>query len=352
MAKPQKIRGILGRIRAIGDCLQRAWTGGCRVDRSPQRRILRVEELEARVALDGAGNTIQTARSVGTLGSGQIRTYRDAVSPADKLDFYKVKVASALSFETELSGLKGNADLQLLAANRRVLAASSHNGKTNEVVQQVLAPGTYYLRVSAVGRANTPYTLALSATLIPQQGVYEVAVRGTTYSGNTNFLLPSTSFAPYQTFALNGLLIVTSTVDTANASNNGLNGRDVALNTGNIGLGGAGVMQYATNTLLHRLFGGSSGQNAAVDMAYVSTNARAGTIEVQVDTRRARISQLNTLFRGGGLLALPFQITAGTMHLRFTDGGRRLSGTLTFYGEGYIEAGTAAVQATFEGRLR
>jgi hypothetical protein len=148
------------------------------------------------------------------------------------------------------------------------------------------------------------------------------------------------------------VLAMSSTIDTTNASNNGLNGRDIGINTGNIGLGGAGVFEYATNTLLHQLWGGNDGQGAAIDLAYVSTDEAGGRITIQADTNKARISQLNTMFRSGGLLALPFQIIAVAIDINFFDGGTRIVGSVSLWGEGYIEAGTAAITANFEGQLR
>ncbi len=197
------------------------------------------------------------------------------------------------------------------------------------------------------GGSSTP-----SPSAIPASGVYNIYVTGTTYYGSTSRLSSATQFYTSQSFATYGTMAITPTIDTTNASNNGLNGRDVGFNTGNIGVGGAGVFEYATNTALHRLWGGNSGQSSAVDMARVTTDTQSGRIRIEGDVNLARVSQLNTMFRSGGLLAMPFQIVAIIIDMRFTDGGRRVEGTITMAGEGYIEAGTAAISATFQGTLR
>jgi hypothetical protein len=191
-----------------------------------------------------------------------------------------------------------------------------------------------------------------ATSLIPAQAVYDIAITGNTYSGSTNFLSSATTFNFPIAFSRTGVVVVTETIDETNASGNGLNARDIALVTGNIGVGGAGVLQFATNSALHQLFGGNFSQAASLDVAFVTTNTQAGTIRVTVDNTIARTTQLNTLFRTGGLLALPFQITFGIIDLQFTNGGRDLDGSLTLFGEGFIEAGTAAVQATFSGTRR
>jgi hypothetical protein len=175
---------------------------------------------------------------------------------------------------------------------------------------------------------------------------------GTTYYGDTNFLSAFTHFSAYQTFGLYGSLILTPTIDPYNASNNGVNPHDVAINTGNIGLGGAGVLEYATNTYLHQYFGGNESQAAAVDVANVSEDDGAGTMTVNPDSNTARISQLNVMYVSDGLLSTGYQIIAGQIDLQFSNGGTEVSGTLTLYGEGFIEAGTVAIQASFSGSLQ
>jgi hypothetical protein len=111
------------------------------------------------------------------------------------------------------------------------------------------------------------------------------------------------------------------------------------------------VVEFATNTILHRLYGGSDAQAGALDLARVSVDDAAGHLTGTVDSRLARSSALNSMFRGGGLLALPFQIVAGDFGIEFLDGGRRVRGYFELYGEGYVEAGTASVVLLFEGEF-
>jgi hypothetical protein len=204
-------------------------------------------------------------------------------------------------------------------------------------------------------QANTssPVNSANSAILqIPIQAGYDIVMSGTTYYGDTNFLSSSTHFTPFQEFNLAGLLFVTPTQDPNNASRNGVNLRDVIINTGNIGIGGAGVLQYATNTRLHQIFQGNASQGATVDVAIVSTDLAAGTIQIRPDPNIARTSQLNTMFRSGGLTANPYNILDGLLSIQFSNNGTRIDGTLELYGTGYIYPGTTAISARFSGTVR
>jgi len=187
------------------------------------------------------------------------------------------------------------------------------------------------------------------------RAVYNLSVSGSTYFGNTSFLSPQTRYSLANNFRLGGTLVVDPGILPSNltSSANGRNAKDLILQVG----GGpyssvrpaAGAAQFATNSVLHRLFGGGSSQNAAIDVAYVNTNQSAGTIDLQVDSNISRTVSLNSFLRTGGLLASPAQVLSGNMNLRFSNGGRNVTGSVTFYGSGYIQPGTGAYTATFSG---
>jgi hypothetical protein len=199
----------------------------------------------------------------------------------------------------------------------------------------------------------TPAPTPTPAALIPSQATaYNVTVVGTTYYGTANFLQNAPSFTPAYNFNRSGVFVVTPTIPPSNFGANGINPYDIALSTGPAGSVGAGVLEYATNTALHQLFGGNFAQGAAIDVAYVSADPGKGTIQVKHDPNPARISQLNSFVVSNSLTANAYQVLAGEVDVQFSNGGRHVSGTVTLYGEGYIEAGTAAIKATFEGNAR
>jgi hypothetical protein len=352
------------------------------------------------------GSTFQTASDLGMLSPGRQLMTGGVLNSTNRQSFDKFETASPVVVDGLLAGLRSKAMVQLLASNGQVLASAGPGG--TESFDQSLGAGTYVVRIAGVGRHRTGFALTLSGSAaaptgtthtpthppttshpvtsggtgggtgsgtgggggggggtvggnptpdptqtseIPSQGVYNIAIAGTTYTGDTDFLYSFTNFTPYANFYLGGTLVVAPTQDPWAVTGNGVNDRDIAINTGNIGVGGPGVMEFATNTILHQLFGGGFGQGAALDVAYVSTNEQAGTINVQIDTNVSADSQLNTMFWNGGLLALPTPIVAGQMQLQFSNGGQHVDGSLTFFSGGYIEPGTAMIQASFSGDL-
>jgi hypothetical protein len=60
-----------------------------------------------------------------------------------------------------VSGLRGNADLELLNANGSRVALSAKTAKRGEKVNMIVAPGTYYVRVYLNGSTPTPFKLSL-----------------------------------------------------------------------------------------------------------------------------------------------------------------------------------------------
>lgn len=64
------------------------------------------------VPSDYAGNSLTQARNIGTLSSKQY--FNDFVGNADTNDYYKFNVSSPSNFNLSLSGLSGNADVQLI----------------------------------------------------------------------------------------------------------------------------------------------------------------------------------------------------------------------------------------------
>ncbi|MFZ4640777.1 MAG: pre-peptidase C-terminal domain-containing protein [Nodosilinea sp.] len=121
----------------------------------------------ASVPVDNAGNTLGTARNIGTLSSTQ--TFSDFVGSADTNDYYLFNLAQASSFNLTLNGLSANADVQLLNSSGTVLQSSTNAGTAAEsITSQSLTAGNYYVRVfpNSASTNNTNYSLALTATAV------------------------------------------------------------------------------------------------------------------------------------------------------------------------------------------
>lgn len=200
-------------------------------------------------------------------------------------------------------------------------------------------------------------TQAAGLSAIPTTAVYDITITGTTYFGDTNFPGPSTRYSAHQTFTLRGMLVVLPTRDRSGVNfDNGRNARDVGIFMGRpFSNPQAGSVWFATNTTVFADVGiGNMSQRlASLDVAYVTVNARRGTIGIRVDDQSvARTGQLNGFNVKSGLTANVYQVLAGGMDLRFTGDGRQVRGELDFIGSGYLYPGSTRVQATISGRLR
>ncbi len=150
--------------------------------------------LFATAPVDNAGNSPLEARDLGVLGAN--RTFRDFVGDGsidvtargdpilgvdDVDDYYRFTLGNngPYAFSGTISGLTGNADLQLSrdvlpiprADGGKVLARSSNTGTASDSIGLTLTqPGVYYVRVFRPGNGTTGsanYTLNLSAVQPP-----------------------------------------------------------------------------------------------------------------------------------------------------------------------------------------
>ncbi len=113
--------------------------------------------------LDNAGNTLPTARDIGTLSNTQ-QVFRDAVNSLDTNDYYRFTVDPTSNLNITLNGLSADADVQLINSANQVLLSSVNDGVLAESINTSnLAPGTYYIRVYQFS-GNTNYNLSVSAT--------------------------------------------------------------------------------------------------------------------------------------------------------------------------------------------
>ncbi len=118
--------------------------------------------------VENAGNTLATARNLGTLNSAV--SFSDWVGAADTNDYYRFSVGTQSNFNLSLTGLSADADVQLLDSNGSYLSASSFGGSTSESINSVLNAGTYYVRVYPYSTAETNYNLFLNTTTVDNAG--------------------------------------------------------------------------------------------------------------------------------------------------------------------------------------
>lgn len=189
---------------------------------------------------------------------------------------------------------------------------------------------------------------AAAATAIPSSTtVYKISTYGTSYYGNTNFLSQSTHFTVANTFSRNGAAVIAPTQDPFNVSHNGVNPRDFGFANGNVGVGGAGVSSFSSNTNLNRLFGYTTG-GAAIDTTYVSVSGNH--LRIIVDGSKAQLNTLNTFVVGNSIFSSNiYQTVAGEVDVDFSSNGQVISGSYVFYGQSLTGAGTAAVSGQFYG---
>ncbi|WP_181357624.1 cadherin-like domain-containing protein [Stenomitos frigidus] len=114
--------------------------------------------------VDSIGNTLATAKPIFPIASIQTLTEFIGVNAGtlDANDYYSFKLTRASSFTLSLTGLSANADVQILTSAGAIATgtdgsslSSSNTGTLAESINNILDPGTYYIRVSP-GPATDP----------------------------------------------------------------------------------------------------------------------------------------------------------------------------------------------------
>lgn len=110
---------------------------------------------------DTAGNSIGSAKSLTLVGGAAAAS--GFVGDVDTEDWYKVSVTSGQLHGT-LSGLSGDADLEVYNSSGTLLTFSRHGGTLNEQVDLTgLASGNYFFRVYRFSSSSTSYHLSVDA---------------------------------------------------------------------------------------------------------------------------------------------------------------------------------------------
>jgi hypothetical protein len=186
--------------------------------------------------------------------------------------------------------------------------------------------------------------------------VYQIAVTGTTFAGDTSLLNQDTTFTPLENFAFQqATLAVMPAIDTAGTSGTGINVADIGLYVGQPLDGDvrAGELIWASNSAMHLEFapGASQGQAAAVDEVFQHFDPATNTLITQIDPNTVAITNLDHYIERSGLLGLPREVVAGKVDLTFSPDLTTVHGVATLFGGGFIEPGTFAWSAIFDGTL-
>ena len=112
---------------------------------------------------DLAGNTLSTARNLGSLSGTQ--SLGDFVGSSDTNDYYQFNLNAPGSLNLVVNGLSADANLQLFNSSSALIGSSAQlSNLTESINSSSLAAGTYYIRVyQATGETN--YTLSVSTSL-------------------------------------------------------------------------------------------------------------------------------------------------------------------------------------------
>jgi Bacterial pre-peptidase C-terminal domain len=142
-----------------------------------------------------AGNDIKNALDTGSL-SGANRSYEGRVSSRDK-DLYRVNLSEKGSVNLSLSNLRRDVDLSLLDQRGNEISRSTNNDSSDELVNESLNAGTYFVQVSRLGNLRTNYKLEMSAdgSVVSSGGSTGSTIGGSSGSLSAAESVPSATFS-------------------------------------------------------------------------------------------------------------------------------------------------------------
>ena len=95
--------------------------------------------------------------------TAQSRRFQGAVSQSDRAELYQFRLKQPSSFNLTLSGLRKNANVEVLNRRGKRIDSSYRRGKLSETINTTLEAGTFFVRVSYGDRkGSTGYQLRLS----------------------------------------------------------------------------------------------------------------------------------------------------------------------------------------------
>ena len=111
-----------------------------------------------------ANTSLATAFNMGNVSGNITWNWNSAIDGVDPNQYYRFSLSNSSSLNLSMSGLQANANLDLLNNSGGLIASSANSGILAESLSRQLAAGTYYIRVSSIGGANTSYKLGLQGS--------------------------------------------------------------------------------------------------------------------------------------------------------------------------------------------
>jgi hypothetical protein len=112
------------------------------------------------------GTTPQTAIDLGLLRPRNRKILRETLTATKRELYYRFSTDAPVRLDATMTGLRGNADLELLDAAGNPLVRSARLARRGERVIRVLPPGGYFIRVSLAAEATTtPFRLNVLAKM-------------------------------------------------------------------------------------------------------------------------------------------------------------------------------------------
>lgn len=171
--------------------------------------------------IDGAGNTFDTARDLGVLGSQQI--FGDRVDSTDTNDYYRFSLLNSANFSLTLNGMSADADVQLFNDNRELITGSYQGSSAPETINRLLTAGTYFIQIFPFSQAATNYNLTVSATTATPPTVTLTATDSSAAETTPGQLANSGQFTLTRTGSTNTALTVNYTIGGTAGNNTDYN---------------------------------------------------------------------------------------------------------------------------------
>ncbi|PZV12673.1 MAG: hypothetical protein DCF22_11955 [Leptolyngbya sp.] len=111
-----------------------------------------------------ANTSLATAFNMGNMSGSINWNWNSAIDGIDPNQYYRFSLSNSSSLNLSMSALQANANLDLLNNSGGLIASSANSGILAESLNRQLAAGTYYIRVSSIGGANTSYKLGLQGS--------------------------------------------------------------------------------------------------------------------------------------------------------------------------------------------
>lgn len=159
--------------------------------------------------MDLAGNTLNTAFDVGSVGAGGNATYKDGIgSTADTWDYYKFTLTANSTLKISVTGLVEAAEVRLIRDTNKngsidqgeILTSATRVTDANGTIQDLipetqLAPETYFVMVEDTSRSISNYTLTLNAKTFKELDLQPISFLLSQTSANIS--TPQTITATY-----------------------------------------------------------------------------------------------------------------------------------------------------------